>query len=632
MRKLFLPENIEPGALWPLHVREESGSEARTWIRMGSIAVGFGALCVIGSFFAVDKFRISIFWPGNGILVAYLLTRSSREWRKFLIVALVGNIAAYCLFVPFGESLSLAFCNISEVVVALWFLRRALCRYGDLAASGMMIEFLLYAVMLAPVVAVSAAAAFMTLAHAIPFWQTIRLWLAGDSIGMALMVPITLALIDPERKILSRQTPKVTIGVLLGIPMVSYLVFGEIHLLFFLLVPALVWTVFQAGLFTSYLALLEILIVGAQFTIHRLGPFWRPEGSTLEGSVVRLQLYILAMMASLVPIGTILERQRHLQRTLQHGLMRYRLLADNSRDIVVLSTLEGRRLYASPAVTDVLGWTPEEWTGQISAMWMHPDDVGPFRRLMKEMLQGRDRRIFRYRTRHKDGRYLWIEANIRTLHDEDTGEPNAYVANLREISRRVESEQKLASAYEQMQQQVQQDGLTGLANRRRFDEAMDAEWRRGRRTGMPIALLMIDIDNFKYINDTYGHRAGDHCLQAVAGCLQQLARRPSDLAARYGGEEFALLLPDVELAPAMALAERLCQKIRDLRIEAGVGTTLRLTVSLGAAAEIPGKHFRSDALVEAADRALYAAKQAGRNQVMLGAIEAMSPVPLYRVQ
>jgi diguanylate cyclase (GGDEF)-like protein/PAS domain S-box-containing protein len=313
-------------------------------------------------------------------------------------------------------------------------------------------------------------------------------------------------------------------------------------------------------------------------------------------------------------------------------MKRYQLLADNSRDIVVLVNLEGRRLYVSPAVQDVLGWTPKEWTRQDAADYMHAEDLGAFRRMLKEMLHGEDRRVFRYRTRHKNGQYLWMEASIRTLPDEITGEPEAFVANVRDISERVESERKLADAHEHLQVQAQRDSLTQLANRRRFDEVLEKEWRRGRRTGNPLALLMVDIDHFKCVNDSYGHRAGDYCLQTLAGILQRVARRPSDLSARYGGEEFAVLLPDVDLTAAMVMADSLCLQVRRQLFEAGVGRSLMLTVSVGVAALVPDKSSRADVLVEAADQALYAAKQAGRDRIMPEYEQELSAPLLHQLQ
>ena len=617
-----------------MHVQEDAAQGRRKWLRVVAVAVFFGVATAAGNAFTLDAGRISVFWPGNGILVAYLLTRPSREWWKLLIAALLGNIVAYDFFSgPLTEISILALCNMSEVAAASVLLRRGLRRYGDLASRGMMAEFLLYAVLLAPALAVGLASSYMHLAHGTSPSQTFRLWFPADAMGMALMVPVTLAVLHPDmRNLVVRKNLLRSLGVVAGVLSATCLVFGQDRYpLLFLLFPLLMVVVFEAGVFAAFLVLLEMLIVGAQFTMHGMGPFWLHRGATAEESVFRLQLYVLVMMASIVPVGATLERQRQLRRSLRQGLKRYQLLADNSRDIVVLASLQGTRLYVSPAVTDVLGWMPEEWTGQDAAELMFPDDVAPFRRLLKEMLHGEDKRTFRYRSRHKNGGYVWMEASMRTVLDEGTHRPNGFVANVRDISERVDAEQKLSLAYEQMQRQAQQDGLTGLANRRRFDEGLDAEWRRGRRTGRMLALLMVDIDNFKRINDTYGHRAGDYCLQAVAACLRMTARRPSDVIARYGGEEFAILLPDVEVATALVMAEGLCIKIREQRIDAGVGRELTLTVSVGVAAQVPDTDVRADVLVEAADRALYAAKQSGRNRVMTGCEQEMPASSPYHV-
>jgi diguanylate cyclase (GGDEF)-like protein len=160
------------------------------------------------------------------------------------------------------------------------------------------------------------------------------------------------------------------------------------------------------------------------------------------------------------------------------------------------------------------------------------------------------------------------------------------------------------------------DGLTGVANRRRLDEALAAEWRRGRRAGAPLALLMIDLDHFKRFNDHYGHQAGDACLQTVASVLAAGLHRPYDLAARYGGEEFACLLPETDAAGACAMAEELRRQVWALAVpHADSPTAPAVTISVGVAAMVPDEHGSPHELVARADRALYEAKAAGRNRV-----------------
>src|SRR5262249_28645679 len=162
--------------------------------------------------------------------------------------------------------------------------------------------------------------------------------------------------------------------------------------------------------------------------------------------------------------------------------------------------------------------------------------------------------------------------------------------------------------------QALRDGLTGLANRRCFNETIDREFGRARRHWQPLALIMIDIDLFKSFNDRHGHPAGDACLRAVAAALQGVLGRPCDLAARYGGEEIAVLLPDADLGGATNVLAHIQAAIRSLAIAHQDSPHGVVTVSAGVAVWTPGGRIASAAaLVEAADAALYAAKALGRN-------------------
>lgn len=162
------------------------------------------------------------------------------------------------------------------------------------------------------------------------------------------------------------------------------------------------------------------------------------------------------------------------------------------------------------------------------------------------------------------------------------------------------------------------DGLTGVANRRRFDEALPAEWRRCQRNGSPLTLLMIDIDHFKRYNDHYGHQTGDACLQAVAGALKSRLNRSHDLVARYGGEEFVCLLPECDAAAGLAKAEELRLAVAALGIPHTDSPTASLvTLSIGAAVTQPSGDNRPECLIAAADAALYQAKSAGRDRVRI---------------
>jgi diguanylate cyclase (GGDEF)-like protein/PAS domain S-box-containing protein len=179
----------------------------------------------------------------------------------------------------------------------------------------------------------------------------------------------------------------------------------------------------------------------------------------------------------------------------------------------------------------------------------------------------------------------------------------------------------LASArmYEEVRQRATLaliDGLTGIANRRRLDAELEREWRRCNRSRAPLSLVLLDIDAFKSFNDMYGHPAGDDCLRRVAAALADVPRRAADLVARYGGEEFAMVLPDLDAAGALQLAEAARACIEALAIaHAGSAAAPVVTVSAGAATRYPGRGGSAAALLAAADRALYLAKRKGRNRV-----------------
>ncbi len=643
VQRLFSNVDIEVEPIWPFVEREEHLQGILLIAALAVVGAMFGLSYIGGAGLQRGTGLVAVFWPANGILAALLVVRPIRGWWIWLLAAWVGGAISLSIT---GNSLAMSgaivACNIVEIFAAARLIRWTLdCEQQlypkhppDLASAATMIQFMAFAVLLAPLVSALLASTLDSVALGTPFAPFFAAWFPSHALGMAVMTPCTLALWNPGLRSLfaGRQIYR-TVGMFLLILAASLMNFGQSrHHFAFLLLPLLMLVVFQAGMLGAVIATFEVTIAGAFFTLRGSGPFWMESGANLHRSIFLLQVSVLVLLASIVPFAAIVERERLLRKTLERGVRRYRLLADNSQDIVVLCSLEGRRLYVSPAVQDVLGWSPDEWTNGDPIDWMYPDDVAGFRHVLKELFQGEGPRTFRYRTRHKDGRYVWMETVLRTLFDDTTGEPNAFVANVRDISLRVDAERKLAEAHEQVVQQAQRDSLTQLANRRRFDQVLDMEWRRGYRADHPVALLMVDLDHFKSINDTYGHRAGDTCLQAVAAILREMGRRPGDLVARYGGEEFSILLPDVNLARAILMAESLRQKVRDYEFDVGTGCPLHLTVSVGVAAQVPSTNVRPDALLDGADRALYAAKQAGRDCVKPGVEEGEFAMSLFPVQ
>jgi len=215
----------------------------------------------------------------------------------------------------------------------------------------------------------------------------------------------------------------------------------------------------------------------------------------------------------------------------------------------------------------------------------------------------------------KLGNQLYLAIDAGPIHDED-GALIAVIETLRDMTDQKRAEAALKTL-------ASSDGLTGLANRRSFDQALAFEWTRAQRTKTPLSLLLVDVDYFKLYNDLHGHQKGDDCLRALATAMGA-NMRPADVAARYGGEEFAVLMPDSGHEVALHVGERLRHAVSNLGLNHGAPEAGPLvTLSIGVATQIPMDNMHSDLLVARADQALYGAKHSGRNCV-LSAEEALA--------
>ena len=184
------------------------------------------------------------------------------------------------------------------------------------------------------------------------------------------------------------------------------------------------------------------------------------------------------------------------------------------------------------------------------------------------------------------------------------------------VRARVKTQLTLKAQTDALRMLASLDGLTGVPNRRIFDERLDAEWRACRRSGSPLSLLMVDVDHFKLYNDHYGHLDGDQCLKAIASALASSVERGRDMLARFGGEEFVCLLPDTDLEGAKHIAEKLRQAVEGLAIpHVESKTAATVTVSLGVATTAECDALEPPDLLKVADEQLYLAKQSGRNRV-----------------
>jgi diguanylate cyclase (GGDEF)-like protein/PAS domain S-box-containing protein len=286
----------------------------------------------------------------------------------------------------------------------------------------------------------------------------------------------------------------------------------------------------------------------------------------------------------------------------------YRALAEQASDVLVHFEPGGRVTYISPSVQRVLGYTPEQVIGT-DMLWMVAEqDRSALAKAIADLGNARIAQL-RHQSRllRPDGTLIWVEGSS-VITEDGTG---SIILVLRDIAERKHREEELAAL-------ALEDALTGLANRRSFDQTLDLEWRRTVREMSELSLLLLDLDHFKQFNDEYGHQAGDDCLRSVAAAIKSSLFRPGDLACRYGGEEFAVILSRTNTDGAIEIAERIRHAVEDLQIPHSRNSAAPVvTTSIGIAtalARAGGTMRMPEGLLQAADHALYRAKSEGRNR------------------
>ena len=542
----------------------------------------------------------AMFWVATALLVPWLLTRHPRRWLPTLAACAIASILVTGLLgLGWRAAPLMALANCCEAVVDALLIRWAYRRIATIASLRAATASYIAGGVLGPLAAAAPALIGSYLSTGDDPTHQFLSWMVGHGLGFIAIFPCA-ALIARARAsrqaILPPPGQRLSAAAYLGAIVAACAVcFGQSTVpMLFLPILVLMYMMTFTDIMLSAIGLAIVIAIGVASAFLDIGPL-RLIAHGSPDRFIFLQFYIACISLTAMPIAMLLEKRKRLFTALAESEMRYRMLADFSTDIIMVTGLNGEIGYVSPSVQQLGDWSPAELLGSstnhLIAEEYHADVARAH--LAVTASPGTTASVeFLGVTKGKQKR--WFESHLRAIQGED-GVVTGVCSVVRDISKRKRTEAELKSF-------ALTDPLTSLANRRAFELFMASERQSG-----DSFLAMFDLDQFKRINDTFGHQAGDDVLKCFARALRATLRT-SDLGARIGGEEFAIHLHSTSLAQAQIICERVRAAFTeevDRRLP-GIGP---VTASVGLS--------RFDAsltvVLRRADTALYAAKAAGRD-------------------
>lgn len=603
----------DSGARLPWRRLLQSGRHKSIWQTAGCFT-----FVLLATVFVRPGVETNLIWVANGLLLTYLLLSPRRNWPAYLAAGLAAQTIGG-LWIDFGHwQLVLLFTplNVAQAALAAFLLRRHSARPPRFTERAYLLRFIGYAVVTAPLVTSIISTVLAAVLGHIDALDFLRRRVVADSLGIAVTTPAWTAIFQTRfRDAVRVRWDLIYPALLVPAALLSFQWMKAPAMS--LIYPLLILILLRLGLGWASLSTLFVAAIGDWFLTRSPGALQMLTSMTPLPASLRLQFFVASAMFTLYAVSMVVENLRSTDRRLQEIASTYHLVTENSRDIIILSDWEGTPRYVSPAIFAVTGWKPAEAMHRGFAEAVHHDDLPHVQELVTALRTGGKSGVIEFRVNRPNGGYVWVEGSMHAVHEDSGHRRTGILQVVREISERKRAEEKLQSAYRAMEAMAVVDGLTGLANRRRFDEGITTEWRRGLRESKPLSLILIDVDKFKTYNDTYGHVRGDSCLKQIAESALDVVTRPGDLVARYGGEEFAIVLPNTDQEGAVKLGNEVCESLRSRGLKHEGSPYGIVTISAGCATMVPHFGQRASDLIELADRALYLAKRKGRNRVCI---------------
>jgi diguanylate cyclase (GGDEF)-like protein/PAS domain S-box-containing protein len=572
---------------------------SRAWLGGWALlaALYFGA-AKGGLALAYEHDQVTAVWPPSGIALAAAFLWGYRVWPGLMLGAFVANVWTGA---PLLSDLGIAAGNTAEGLVGAALLRRSGFR-PSLARVRDVVSLAVLAAGLSTMVSATVGTASLWLGdvissgHLLSVW---RAWWLGDAGGDLLVAPF-LMLAATRAPVTQLRRGRVVeaaclVVVLVGSSVVAFSSPGRVFAVF----PGLIWAALRFRQSGATAGSLVVAGLAVWFTAHRMGPFVTdsPDDSLLLSQsfvgVVHMTVLVLAA------VTTVRDQGEH---ALRQGEARKTAIVDSALDCVITTDDQGRVIEFNPAAERTFGYTLGEVRGRdVAAVILPPRLRGRYRSaIARYRITGKSRMLdkrLEMTAMRRDGSEFPVELYVTRIALDG---PAMFTAYLRDITDRKRADVQLHFLAEH-------DPLTGLVNRRRFEDELQRQVGYAERYSFGGALIMMDIDNFKQINDTLGHSAGDAVIKNVAGLLERRLRK-GDTVGRLGGDEFAVLLPRASEQEAHAVVEDLLSALHNQVVPFG-GHDIRVTASMGMA-PVTGDAGPEQLLVRA-DLAMYKAKELG---------------------